>query len=94
MVKKTNYRSIVEAIEGLKGKIEDSLPSIRESIDIIISNNITTCLVIERLLDQILDYTSLGLGEEEFRKLNQYYATINKENATFYEREFDKFNSK
>lgn len=92
MAAKTNYE-IIKAIENLKKKIEEIMPSVNQSIDTIIGNDITSCLVIERLLDQLLDYTSLGLGEEEFRKLNKYYATINKENASFYEKEFDTFYS-
>ncbi len=93
MVHKINYEGVFRAIEGLKDKIEETMPSVKGSIDIVISNNITSSLIIERLLDQLLNYASLGIGEEEFRRLNQYYATINKENASFYEKELDTFNS-
>ena len=84
----TDYKSIFEMIEGLRKQIEEIMPSVRESIDDIINNNITSTAAIEQVLDQLLDFASLGLGEAEFRKLNQYYSVINRENADFYERQF------
>ena len=85
---RTNYKSIFEMIEGLRKQIEEIMPSVRESIDEIINNNITSTAAIEQVLDRLLDFASLGLGEAEFRKLNQYYSVINRENADFYERQF------
>ncbi len=89
MIHTTNYESIFEAIEGLNRKIEKIMPSVNESVESIIDNKVTSSITIERILDQLLDYATLGFGEEEFRRLNRYYATINKENAAFYEREFN-----
>ena len=85
---RTDDKSIFEMIEGLRKQIEEIMPSVRESIDDIISNKISSAAAIEQVLDQLLDYTTLGFGEQEFKRLNQHYATINKENAAFYEREF------
>ena len=89
MVNRADYSGIFETIEGLRKQIEELMPSVRESIDDIINNNITSSIIIERLLDQLLDYTSLGLGERDFKRLNQHYTIINQENAAFYEREFN-----
>lgn len=86
---KTNYEDISEMIEGLRKQIEEIMPSVRESIDTIINNKITSTAAIEQVLDRLLDFTSLGLGEAEFRKLNQYYVGINKKNADFYKRQFE-----
>ena len=86
---RTDDKSIFEMIEGLRKQIEEIMPSVRESIDDIINNKTTSTAVIEQVLDRLLDFASLGLGEAEFRKLNQYYVGINKKNADFYEREFE-----
>ena len=85
---RTNYKGIFEMIEDLRKQIEEIMPSVRESIDEIINNNITSTAAIEQVLDRLLDFASLGLGEAEFRRLNQYYVGINKKNADFYERQF------
>lgn len=84
------FENISKDIESVKEQIEEIMPSIRKSIDEILSNKITSTATIEQILDQLLDYASMGLGEAEFRRLNQYYTTINRENASFYEWEFEK----
>jgi len=66
----------------------ESLVYIREDIDDIINNNITSEKKIEGLLDRLLDCCCLGIGEDEFKRLNNYYAAINKENADFYQRSY------
>ncbi|MEK6940047.1 MAG: hypothetical protein AABX31_04935 [Nanoarchaeota archaeon] len=65
-----------------------NLVYLREDIGNIIQNNITSEKKIEGLLDQLLDCLYLGIGEEEFKKLNRYYTTINKDHATFYQRSY------
>ncbi|MDO8511519.1 MAG: hypothetical protein Q7S55_05130 [Nanoarchaeota archaeon] len=89
MPARTDYESIFERIGDLNRQIEEIMPSVRESIDEIINNNITSTAAIEQVLDRLLDFASLGLGEAEFRKLNKYYVGINKNNANFYERQFE-----
>ena len=90
MAKNQNYELIFELIEGIRKQIETVMPPVNESIESIINNNITSSRAIERVLDQLLGYASLGFGKQEFKRLNQYYALINKENAAFYEKEFNK----
>lgn len=90
MVRKTNYENIYTEIKSLKRKIKKIMPSVNESVESIIHDNITSSIAIEQVLDQLLDYASLGFGEQEFKRLNRYYTTTNKENAAFYEREFNK----
>ncbi len=89
MVKNQNYEQIIELIDGIRKQIETVMPSVNESIESIINNNITSSVAIEQLLDQLLGYASLGFGKQEFKRLNQYYALINKKNAAFYEKEFN-----
>ncbi|MEK6905370.1 MAG: hypothetical protein AABX24_03120 [Nanoarchaeota archaeon] len=93
MAENLNYDSLFELIERLTTpitkQIEKIMPSVNESIENIINNNITSSRAIERVLDQLLDYTTLGFGGQEFKRLNQYYSSINKENAAFYEKEFN-----
>lgn len=50
-------------------------------IDAIIRSKEQSPSKIENLLDTLLSTMHLGLGEQEFLKLNKYYATFNKDNA-------------
>ncbi|MBI2582153.1 hypothetical protein HYV87_03450 [Candidatus Woesearchaeota archaeon] len=84
MVDKNLRKLIVKAQSAGK----QSLTYIKEDIEEIISQNLTSEHRIESLLDRLLDCLYLGLGEEEFKRLNSYYATINKENSDFYQRSY------
>ena len=60
------------------------MPRIRQDIEDIVKNHIDSKKQIEELLDTLLSYLSLGYGEEEFKRLNRYYATVNKRNSKAY----------
>ena len=77
-------KDITKLIKGFKKEIENIMPTIKQDIDHIISNHIEDVKEIENILDTLLDYLDLGYGEQEFKKLNKYYSTINKENSRFY----------
>ncbi len=76
--------SIVKITDALKKHMESNLPFINYEIDALIENDNKTVKRIEQLLDTLSDYMQLGVGESEFKKLNAYYASLNKENAAFY----------
>lgn len=68
----------------IRKQIESILPLINSEIDIIIKKNDRTVKRIEETLDTLLNYMYLGTGESEFKKLNEYYRSFNKENADIY----------
>ena len=78
-----------EQIGALKAKAEGFLPFINQEIEKIIKNKVKDQKVIEELLDILLNYQYLGVGEEEFKKLNEYYRQIDKEAANNYDQFFE-----
>lgn len=76
---------IKDKIGKIKSQMEENLPIISSEIEELIGKKEQSVSRIERLLDTLLDYTQLGVGEEEFKRLNDYYATLNPLNAKFYE---------
>lgn len=71
-------------MESIRKQMESILPLINLEIDIIIKGNDRTITKIEGILDTLLSYMPLGIGESEFKKLNAYYKSFNKENAGIY----------
>ena len=84
---------LIKAITQLKQKMGAHIPVIRRDIDHIITAKMTDELTIERTLDTLLDYGQLGLGQEEFRRLNGYYATIRPEYAERYNEFYAEMNT-
>jgi len=72
--------------DNLRKQMKSNLPSIDSEIEEIISRKDESVERIEWLLDTLLDYMNLGVGETEFKKLNKYYASFNKKNADAYNR--------
>jgi hypothetical protein len=60
----------------LKKDIEFNIPIIDTEIDSMIKNKEKSSQNIEKMLDTLLDYLSLGVGEDQFIKLNSYYRSI------------------
>jgi len=76
---------LVTRIQSLQQLMEAQLPVITSEIDAIINQSIQDPQRIERVLDTLLDYAHISVGEDEFKRLNGYYATFNEENASFYQ---------
>ncbi|MCX6710972.1 MAG: hypothetical protein NTZ02_02680 [Candidatus Woesearchaeota archaeon] len=76
---------IKEISKQISKQMESNIPSIDSEIDAIIRNKERSVKKIEGLLDTLLDYMNLGVGETEFKKLNAYYESFNKENADVYD---------
>lgn len=72
--------------ETLKKRMEENLPVINLEIDEIILSGDKSVKKIEQILDMLLDYMNLNVGEEEFKRLNNYYSSFNKKNAEEYEK--------
>lgn len=71
----------------LKKRMESNIPVLEKEIDLIIQNKEKNPKTIEYILDTLLDYMNLGVGEDQFRKLNSYYSSFCSENSA----EYDKF---
>ncbi len=75
---------ILNLIKKTREDMLRTIPTIDTEIDNIIQNKIHSQHHIEQLLDVLLDYGFLGLGKEQFMKLNSYYATFNKKYSDKY----------
>ncbi|MBU0470139.1 MAG: hypothetical protein KKA62_01515 [Nanoarchaeota archaeon] len=76
---------IIETLNVIKKQAEENLTSINVEIDDLIKNKIQSVDRIEYLLDTLLDYGYLSVGEQEFKRLNSYYASFNPINAKIYD---------
>jgi len=74
----------IKAILGVRDQAQASLPDIQAEIADIIGSKENSTKRIEHLLDRLLDFTRVGIGDNEFKELNDYYATANKENSKEY----------
>lgn len=81
--------SIIRFTDKLKKGMEAVLPQISTEITAIIAENSRDIKKIEQILDILLDYRQMGVGEKEFRRLNGYYALFNADNARFYADAYD-----
>jgi hypothetical protein len=79
-------KTIIKRMTFVKNQIGRILPSIREDISSIVDNHVQDQARIEKILDNLLGYMSLGCGEDEFMALNRYYATVSKGNSELYEK--------
>lgn len=76
---------LIKIIERTRSTIAVQITDLGKEVDRIIAVKVTDTQTIERMLDTLLDCGQLGLGEQEFRRLNAYYATIKQEYAQRYE---------
>lgn len=67
---------IIKTIQKLKGSMESNIPLLDLEINSIIENREQSFIRIERLLDTLLDYLYLGVGKDQFLKLNFYYGSF------------------
>jgi len=85
--------SLKPAIQNLRAQAKTQVPLLKKSINILIERGEQDVNNIETLLDYLLDAMQLGIGEEEFLLLLNYYAEFAPENAAsykrFYEAEFE-----
>jgi|GEM_PF-1514817 len=77
-------KKITRKMNRIRNQMKENLPPINNEIDAIIEREDKSTDKIEQLLDTLLDYIQLGIGENEFRRLNDYYSTFNPGNAKIY----------
>ena len=64
--------------------IDSHVISLKQEIDDIINSKTKDFNKIERTLDRLLDCIFMDRGHEEFKRLNEYYETVNKNSAGHY----------
>jgi len=81
-----SFKKIEKLVKKVYELNKKDMPYVRKDIDLILRNNVKDIRHIEKTLDRLLDKLYLGLGEQEFKKLNNYYKTIHKQNSLEYEK--------
>jgi hypothetical protein len=79
-----------EIIQTFQQSLQSHLPALECEINAIITNKEQNKNTIEYNLDVLISLTDMGVGNELFIKLLDYYKTIDTEGASFYWEEYDK----
>ncbi len=90
MADKAFVEEIAQGLKQIKQMAENSLPARRETIDHFINSKEQDYNAIGLELDYLLDLVQIGVGDEEFKRLNNYLRTIHPESADFYDKEYQK----
>jgi hypothetical protein len=77
---------IVSLIKVTQKRMGSHLPALHAEVDAIITNKERSVSRIENMLDTLLGCTEIGVGTDEFIRLNNYYRTFNRRNARVYDR--------
>lgn len=77
-------------INNFNKSLETLLLPLEAEIKQLIYSKVVNKNTIERHLDTLLDLTNLGIAENLFISLLEYYKKIDAESAAFYWNEFDK----
>jgi hypothetical protein len=78
-----------KSIQDTLDAVKQMMPVIRQEVRAIINSKSNSEPRIERALDTLLNYLHWGFGQQEFIELNDYYFSIDKENAAAYRQMFD-----
>lgn len=78
-----------QSIQNTLKAVKEMMPMIRQEVREIINTKSNSERRIERTLDTLLNYLHWGFGEKEFKELNEYYYTVDKENAAEYQALFN-----
>lgn len=76
-------------ISGFKASMEVHLPPLEAEVNRLITTKSKDAKAIEQLLDTLLSLSMMGVGEDIFIKLIDYYKTVDPEGAAFYWNEYD-----
>jgi len=77
---------IIRMTRDLRKQMESNIPILEREIDLMIQNREERPENIEWVLDTLLDYIDLGVGEKQFLRLNSYYASFYPENSAQYDK--------
>jgi hypothetical protein len=83
-------KDIKDLISGFLEDIKQQLPYIEAETAALITRREQDSNVIERQLDNLLSLTDLGIADDIYVRLLEYYKTVDAEGAAFYWKEYDK----
>jgi len=84
------FQDIKDFIHVFLENIKQQLPFFEAEIAALIAREEKDAMLIERQLDTLLSLTDLGIADELFIRLLEYYKSIDAEGAAFYWKEYDK----
>jgi hypothetical protein len=83
------YQELVTTIGAFKKDLQRHLPALQQEVNALIKRKETNIKSIEYLLDTLFSLTYMGLGDNLFIKLLEYYKTVHSENAAWYWNKYD-----
>jgi hypothetical protein len=86
------FKNIKQSIDVFQESLRQHLPALEADVNQIIKSKNQNTKTIEHTLDTLLSLTSVGIGENIFVKLLEYYKTVDADGAAFYWKEYDKEN--
>lgn len=87
---KQSVEDIISIIKSFQERLLQHFPALEQEAFQLIKNKPADKNAIENMLDTILSLTDLGIGNDLFIKLLEYYKTIDAEGAIFYWNEYDR----
>jgi len=88
-----NFKEIIQTCENVRRQMNMVLPDIsREVTSIIESGNKSKCRI-EKLLDMLLDFGQMGIGESDFIRLNSYYMSFDRKCPSEYAKLYRRMNN-
>lgn len=72
-------KELIQSLKNVHAAAKAQMPFIKGRINGIIKSKSRDTKEIEQLLDILLDYQFMEIGEKEFNQLNKYYGTFDKE---------------
>jgi hypothetical protein len=88
-MEENKFQDIKQTIRDFQQHLEQQMPVIAAEVTALIANETTDSNTIEHTLDSLLSLTEMGVGEELYIRLLEYYKTIDPEGAAFYWEAFD-----
>ncbi|MCX6709586.1 MAG: hypothetical protein NTV63_01360 [Candidatus Woesearchaeota archaeon] len=83
--RESGLEGITKEIKSIREQAEYTLPVYRKDVDKIIDTQVKSASEIENILDCLLDLCLIGVGDEEFKRLNSYYMSVDSEKAKSYD---------
>jgi hypothetical protein len=82
-------KNIKQSINAFQESLKQHLPALEADVNQLIKTKSQNTKTIEHTLDTLLSLANIGIGENIFVKLLEYYKTVDADGAAFYWKEFD-----
>lgn len=88
-MEKDLFKNIKQSIDVFKASLRQHIPALEVEVNQLINSQTQNTKTIEHTLDTLLSLANIGIGENLFIRLLEYYKTVDAEGAAFYWKEFD-----